>query len=86
MEQPCLAIIGSAIGTSFPPLTVPYGELQNKVLHTFLPNYTGSKQGQIKILWKGGEGRSKMKSGEKLSVFLQYSDQITWDPAGCELQ
>lgn len=76
MEQPCLAIIGSAIGTSFPSRTVPYGELQNKVLHMFLLNYTGSNQGQIIILRKGREGQSKMKSGDKLSVFLQL--QFLW--------
>lgn len=63
MEQPCLALIGSAIGIGFPSLTVPYGELQNKVLHMFLLNYTGSNLGQIKILWKGREGQSKMRSG-----------------------
>jgi len=71
MEQPCLAVIGSAVGTSFPSLTVPYGKLQNKVLHMLLRNYAGSNRGQIKILRKGGEGQSKMKSGNKVSVFLQ---------------
>lgn len=63
MEQPCLAVIGSAIGTGFPSLTVPYGELQSKVLHMFLLNYTRSNQGQIKVLRKGREEQSKMKSG-----------------------
>lgn len=33
MEQPCLAIIGSAIGTSFPSLTAIWGTAEQGAAH-----------------------------------------------------
>lgn len=43
--------------------SLPYGELQNKVLHMFLLNYTESYWGQIKIVPKEGRQNKKLEVG-----------------------